>query len=131
MKIKNSRTVAVELHPSIHHVLNVVDRVWRHETDSQPRVTGLGEEGHSEGSRHYGLEGDIRIRAVDIDADDNRLCPAADVSLDLRPHLARATRERIDTELRARLGTEFDIVWEGIGTISAHCHIEYDPKPLG
>jgi len=38
-------------------------------------------------------------------------------------------RVKVDSELRARLGTSYDILWEHMGTVNAHLHIEYDPKP--
>jgi len=104
----------MELHPSIHHAANVIDRVWRKHTGRHARVTGLGEEGHSERSLHYGVLGDIRVRAIDIDADDS--------------HVNASQVAAIDAELRQRLGTEYDIVWEHMGTQLAHLHVEYDPK---
>ena len=100
---------AGELHPSLHHALNVVDRVWRKHTGTQPVCTGLGEVGHSEKSRHYGLAGDIRTRAADIRSRD----------------LIQTQQTAIDMDLRERLGApkEFDILWE-----ATHLHIEVDPK---
>ena len=116
MKIKNARTVGGPWHPAIHHAANVIDRVWRAVTGQHPRCTGLGEEGHSERSKHYGLPGDIRLQAIDIDADGERVNDAQ-VAV-------------IDAELRARLGTDYDILWEAMGTVNAHLHVEYDPKPV-
>jgi len=109
MQIKDSKTVVLKLHPAAEHALNVVDRVWFSVTGVQPVVTGLGEEGHSKSSRHYGILGDIRCRAFDI-----RTSGLSDAQMD-----------EIDQQLRMRLcaGLEFDIIWEKI-----HLHIEYDPK---
>lgn len=131
MKIKNLRTVGPgPIHPAIHHAMNVVDRVWRKHTGTHARITGLGEEGHSEGSRHYGIEGDIRLRAFDVDADDEHLVPGADVPEETRATLARTAQHAIDKELRKRLGEfEYDLVWKDLGEITAHLHLEYDPKP--
>ena len=116
MKIKNARTVGGPWHPAIHHAANVIDRVWRAVTGRHPRCTGLGEEGHSERSRHYGTPGDIRLRAIDIDADAEQLDAGQQAT--------------IDAELRARLGTDYDILWEAMGTANAHLHVEYDVKPV-
>lgn len=108
MKVKQTNTSVISMHPSIEHALNVVDRVWFAHTGTHAIVTGLQEEGHSAKSKHYGLVGDIRCRAIDI-----------------RDNLDADTRDLIDKELSLRLarGFEFDIVWE-----SNHLHIEYDPK---
>ena len=115
MIIKNARTVALELHPSIHHAANVIDRIWRSLVGQHARVTGLGEEGHSKGSKHYGLEGDVRQRAIDIDADAE--------------HLPAHVEERVLEELRKRLPPEeFLVLFEGKGTARAHIHIGYQPK---
>lgn len=116
MKIKAERTVGGPWHPSIEHAAGVIDRVWRAVVGQHPRVTGLGEEGHSERSLHYGLPGDIRVRAIDIDADSGRI--NAD------------QQRRVDEELRRRLGTEYDIVWEQMGTVNAHLHVEYQPEEV-
>ena len=115
MKIKNARTVLGPegAHPSLIHALIVTDRVWRKVTGKHPRITGLAEEGHSEGSRHYGIPGDTRCRAFDVGASD----------------LTPEQRVEIDAELHRRLGAnEFDLPWEDLGSANAHLHIEVDPK---
>jgi len=115
MKVKNARTVLGPFgaHPSLLHALGVTDRVWRKVTGKHMIVTGLAEEGHSEGSRHYGVPGDARCRAFDVRAAD--LTPEA--------------RLEIDAELHRRLGAnEFDVVWEALGTVNAHLHLEVDAK---
>lgn len=132
-KVKNARTVPFgPPTPGIHHAANVVDRVWRKHTGQQPRITGIQEEGHSEGSRHYGLPGDIRWRAFDVDADLDHILPPELLGRDpsWRASKAAAIRSRIESELKERLGSgEFDLVWEGVGTPGAHLHVEEDPKP--
>ena len=115
MKIKAANTVGGPWHPAIEHAANVIDRVWRKHVSQHPRVTGLGEEGHSERSKHYGDVGDVRVRAIDIDADRERI--TADQQM------------KVDAELRERLGTEYDIIWEYMETVRAHLHVEWDPKP--
>lgn len=109
MIIKATRTTVVALHPAIEHAMNVVTRVWAQYTDSQPICTGLQEEGHSNGSRHYGVTGDVRCRAFDI-----RIAGLTDTQ-----------RLNIENALKSRLahGLEFDVLWK-----SNHLHIEYDPK---
>ena len=116
MQVKATRTVSGPWHPSIHHAANVIDRVWRALCGKHPRVTGLGEEGHSERSKHYGELGDVRIRAIDIDADFTAI--------------PEDLVDAVDRALRERLGIDYDIVWERMGTPHAHLHIEYDPKEV-
>ena len=115
MKTKVTRTVLGPegMHPSAIHAALVVDRVWRRVTGKHPIVTGLAEEGHSEGSLHYGIPGDTRCRAFDIRAAD----------------LTPEERLEVDAELGRRLGAnEFDLVWEALGTPNAHLHVEVDPR---
>ena len=115
MKVKNARTVLGPegAHPSLRHAHLVIDRIWRKVTGTHPLVTGLAEEGHSEGSLHYGIPGDSRCRAIDYRASD--LTPEA--------------RIEIDAEAHRRLGAnEFDIVWEALGTANSHLHLEVDSK---
>lgn len=115
MKVKVTRTVLGPegAHPSLIHAMLVVDRVWRKVTGRHARITGLAEEGHSEGSLHYGILGDTRCRATDIGAND----------------LTPEERMEINADLHRRLPSgEFDIVWEKLGTAEAHCHLEVDVK---
>lgn len=108
MIIKDSATVVGKLHPAIEHAMNVVDRVWRRVVNTQPVCTGLQEEGHSLGSLHYGISGDMRCRAFDIRTRS----------------LNRVLSNTLKTELEMRLGVlEYDIIWE-----PNHLHIEYQPK---
>lgn len=115
MRTKNARTVGVVYHHSILHAMEVADRVILAMTGDQMRVTGLGEEGHSRNSKHYGVPGDIRTRAFDLDADADHIPPAIldDVVAELQTRLPRE---------------EFLVLMEGEGTISAHIHIGFQPK---
>ena len=64
-------------------------------------VTSGIEGSHSRGSKHY-----------------------AGMAFDLRTsHLLTSEREAIEKDLKASLGADFDVVFEG-----NHFHIEYDPK---
>lgn len=131
MILKDSKTVVLgPVHPAIHHAMNVVDTAWRKITGHQARVTGLGEEGHSDKSRHYGIPGDIRLRAFDVDADDTAVCPDTITEIDLEK-LASGYRSKLETEIRTRLAHphEFQVIFEFLGTVRAHMHIEYDPMP--
>lgn len=121
MKVKVTRTAGLGLHPSLEHALLVIDWVWFEETGEHAILTGWGEEGHSEGSRHYGV----------------RLLHAGKVFSDLRSHAAdiRDTltdpqRTRIDQKLRRRLGElEYDLVWERKKDgARSHLHVEVDRK---
>jgi len=121
IEVKNSRTVnACPPHPAIQYAMGVMAGIIYRHTGRNMRVTGLQEEGHSQNSRHYGkqltpVEFDPRPRAFDFDADEEHI-PADKIAA-------------IDTEARARLGVpyEFQIVWEAMGTTSAHGHVEFDP----
>lgn len=117
MKIKDARTTLgpAGAHPAIIHAADVVDRVWRRVTGHHARIVGLAEEGHSEGSRHYGTPSDPRCMAVDFDADE--VAATAE------------QRAKIAAELLTRLGDlEYDFVWETLGTPRAHLHLEWDPS---
>ena len=118
MKIKDSKTILgpAGAHPAIIYAMDVVDRIIRRRTGRQMRVTGLSEEGHSEGSRHYGIIGDPRCYAFDFDADDATM--------------TAAQRVQIEGDIIKRLSVEdFDFLWEALGTPSAHGHLEFDPMP--
>lgn len=108
MKLKGKEPSFLTLHPSLLHALEVTDRVFRAVTGKHAVVTGLQEEGHSEESRHYGRENDVRCRAFDVRIRD------------FQP----SQLESILKELRVRLpSVEFDVVLE-----SSHLHIEVDEK---
>lgn len=130
MLVKDSKTVGLGIwHPALVYAIDVVDFVWRKHTGTHPRITGLSEEGHSEFSRHYGIAGDVRCLAIDIDADDAHLVPGADISDDVRRLNTPAVQKAIDNELKERLGTDFKLLWEFMGTVRAHLHLAYARKP--
>lgn len=117
--VKNSRTVLGPsgAHPAIQHADDVVSYVIMKHTGKHARVTGLAEEGHSFRSLHAGLEVDRRCRAIDYDADED--------------HIPASKRDDIHQELMLRLPeSEYDIVWEAIGTARAHLHIEFQRKEV-
>jgi hypothetical protein len=115
MKTKAANTVGVIYHHSTLHAMEVMNRVWFDVTGHHARITGLGEEGHSATSLHYGTKDDIRCRAFDVDAD--------------KEHCTKIERIKINNQLKKRLGSgEFDIVWEHLNSTLAHLHIEVDPK---
>jgi hypothetical protein len=116
-RIKNARTVVLELHPAIHHAANVASLVWFAIVGDYPRVTGLQEEGHSKRSKHYGIPGDIRSRAIDYDADPDHVPPAK------LAHLLQELQKRLPSEV-------YLVQVEGEGTPSAHVHIGYQPKEV-
>ncbi|NIR76795.1 MAG: hypothetical protein GWO12_17090 [Gemmatimonadetes bacterium] len=96
----------VEWHPAMLFAHEVVDRVYRKFTGEDAMLTAAQEDAHGEHSLHFGIEDDPRCRAADY----------ADDGVD--------DRGAVLTETRARLGSEFDVVWEG-----DHLHVEYDPEP--
>ena len=115
MIVKNARTVGVVYHHSTLHAMEVVNRVWWAEVGQHARVTGLAEEGHSEGSKHYGLKTDIRCMAFDVDADEE--------------HLPPNKQAVVNREIRRRLGAnEYNILWESMRTVNAHLHISVRPR---
>lgn len=93
------------LHPAMAFAQEQVWIVYRMAVGRDPVITGAQEAAHSEGSLHYGLFPDPRLRALDFDDDD----------------ISEAQRVIIQTALRERLGSQFDVVWE-----SNHLHVEYD-----
>lgn len=97
----------VRWHPAMMFAHEVVDRVFRLRYGQQATLTGAQEDAHGKGSLHYGIEGDPRCRAADY-ADDP--VPAND-------------RMGCREEIMARLGSEFDVVWE-----ARHLHVEYQPE---
>jgi hypothetical protein len=52
-----------------------------------------------------------------------------DEALDFRTHhLAGVEKANFAREVRRRLGTDYDVMLEGLGTSNEHLHCEYDPK---
>ena len=126
MKTKQTKTVPspVGNHPSLDHAIHVVARVWIQKTGRHPIVTGLAEEGHSDGSRHYGFHF--------VGSRGKVYADPRGYAVDFRDDLADAERDAVDAELELRLGRgEFDRVWEKKSDGSAsHLHIEVDPKEV-
>lgn len=94
-------------HPAMIFAAEQVWIVWNLITGRDPVFTGGQEDAHSDGSRHFGLYPDPRCRAFDV-ADD---------------YLNHDQKEEAISELRKRLGNQFDILWE-----LDHLHVEYDPR---
>jgi hypothetical protein len=52
-----------------------------------------------------------------------------DRAWDIRTHhLTGQEQLAMEQYLRSQLGTDWDVVTEGIGTVNFHLHTEYDPK---
>jgi hypothetical protein len=87
----------------------------------RPVVTGLQEDGHSEGSLHYGAGlGDLRCRAGDLRIPSRRKVSLGDTEV-----------KQVVSKLRELLGPSFDVVLEknSRGYLS-HIHIEADFKKV-
>lgn len=97
----------VEWHPALLFAFEAVDRVFRRHIGRDAVLTAAQEDAHGEGSLHFGVEGDPR-------------CRAADFSFDGVPDNKKIA---ISSELRRRLGEDFDVVVE-----ADHFHVEYDPE---
>ena len=73
-------------------------------------VTSGNDGAHKEGSFHYrGLAADFRLKHI----------------------VSPEERKRVVAEIRSNcgtLGTQYDVLHEGAGTPSEHCHVEFDPK---
>lgn len=95
------------LHPAMEFANEQVWIVYRQVLGRDPVVTGAQEDAHSDGSLHYGLFPDPRLRALDYDDDG----------------ITATQKVLIAEELRMRLGNQFDIIWEG-----HHLHVEYDVR---
>lgn len=97
----------LSLHPSMEFANEQVWIVYRHVLGRDPIITGGQEDAHSNGSLHFGLFPDPRARALDYDDDE----------------ISEDQKIQIKQLLEARLGNQFDVVWE-----SHHLHIEYQVR---
>lgn len=70
-------------------------------------ITSCNDGKHSQQSKHYaGMAGDVRTKFPEIDGRE------------------MSFRD----EVKRRLGQDFDVVMEAVGTDNEHLHVEYDPK---
>lgn len=96
------------LQPQILLALQVAEGVYAEE-GVDCWVTSVNDGSHGYGSLHFsGNAVDLRVHNLPDDE----------------------TARRVATEIKERLaqGVEFDVVAEGLGTVNAHIHIEYQPK---
>lgn len=69
-------------------------------------VTSGNDKVHARGSKHY-----------------------SDEALDFRTkHLTPPEKLALRNMIKERLGREFDVILEGVGTPNEHLHVEHDPK---
>jgi hypothetical protein len=76
-----------------------------------------------------GLPGDTLVTSANDGEHRDGSKHFSDEAVDVRVH--GLTREQIQqwaTTIRKRLGRNFDVVVESLGTPNAHIHIEHDPK---
>jgi len=94
------------LRPEILVALQVAQSVFDQQ-GFKTIITSASDGEHSRGSLHYlGLAIDLRVKHI--------------------PH--DRIKKDVANMIRARLGKEFDVVLEGLGTPYEHIHIEYQPK---
>lgn len=109
MKIKAGATLT-NPHPGVLLAMDVIDTYWRRAFKMHATITAGKDGEHSEGSRHYGVEGDTRERALDVR------------TRDLTPEqLMQAQRD-----IPKLLGAAFDVVFE-----ATHLHVEVEARKWG
>jgi len=93
------------LRPEILLAIMVAEGIWlKH--DIELVITSGIEGKHTRGSEHYsGAAVDIRMNNV-----------------------PQILRESVVHLVANSLGDDYDVLWEGAGTLGEHLHIEYDPK---
>jgi len=83
----------------------VVDRAY-HSKNHDPVITSGVDGKHSPTSLHYaGAAWDFGVHGI---SEDDRAAIAGDIN--------------------TRLGTDFDVIYEGAGTPNAHIHVEWQPR---
>ena len=93
------------LRPEILFAIIVADGVWRDKNLGRATITSGTDGKHSSGSKHY-IGAAIDLRTMNLTNDQIQFAA---------------------TELKERLGVEYDVVVEG-----DHLHLEHDPKtPIG
>lgn len=93
------------LHDSMEQALKIAAAVWG-EWVQEMVVTSLNDGTHRVGSLHYSNKAaDIRTK-----------------------NLPTTEAKRLAVKkLASRLGRDYDVILEGLGTANEHCHCEYDP----
>lgn len=96
-----------DLCPQMVLASQVIDGVYTSFGVEECWITSANDSKHSDVSWHYkGRACDYRTHQLELNGQE------------------QALRD----EVKARLGQDFDVVLEGVGTPNEHLHVEYDPK---
>lgn len=95
-----------DLAPQIVLAITVAEHIWWNAGQTTLVLTSVNDSKHKEGSFHYrGLAVDLRIKTM--------------------PQKLRAVAVR---QLKEALGSQFDVLHEGIGADWEHVHIEHEDR---
>lgn len=94
-----------ELRPEIYSIFSTIDEVFKHH-GLECTITSANDKTHMTNSLHY-----------------------RNLALDLRSHfIPKGYEQSIVNELQEALGSDYDILLEGLNTPNEHIHLEFDPR---
>jgi hypothetical protein len=94
-----------ELRPEIYSIFSTIDEVFKHH-GLECTITSANDKTHMTNSLHY-----------------------RNLALDLRSHfIPKGYEQSIVNELQEALGSDYDILLEGLDTPNEHIHLEFDPR---
>ena len=94
------------LKPEIYGLFSILDEIYKY-FGADLWITSASDGTHMVGSKHYRDEA-LDLRTRDLKSDANK----------------KAVREM----LQHKLGGDYDVLLENLGTPNEHIHIEWDPK---
>lgn len=110
MRLKGNSVRLAELRPQMAFACQVIEYVyeryaqWTQIDSKELVVTSANDSKHGKASLHYqGCALDFRTNNI-------------------------ANPKEVTSEIKFRLGGDFDVIFEGEGTPNQHIHVEYDPK---
>lgn len=94
-----------ELRPEIYSIFSTIDEVFKHH-GLECTITSANDKTHMTNSLHY-----------------------RNLALDLRSHfIPKGYEQSMVDELQEALGSDYDILLEGLNTPNEHIHLEFDPR---
>lgn len=94
-----------ELRPEIYSIFSTIDEVFKHH-GLECTITSANDRAHMVNSLHY-----------------------RNLALDLRSHfIPKGYEQSMVDELQEALGSDYDILLEGLNTPNEHIHLEFDPR---
>ena len=94
-----------ELRPEIYNIFSTIDEVFKHH-GLECTITSANDKTHMTNSLHY-----------------------RNLALDLRSHfIPKGYEQSMVDELQEALGSDYDILLEGLDTPNEHIHLEFDPR---